>query len=78
MTLDELGLRLQVFKDAEEAAGNEMFMGIPDRWYEKPHWRCINEHVSTMYLKSQEGDLCLKCYEPLRMTFPEDKDGPLA
>ena len=79
MTLIELGARLQTLKDAEQAAGAEMFLGAPDRWYEKPRWRCPNDHVSTAYLKSEaaRADLCLACYEPVRLTFPEDRDGPL-
>lgn len=64
----------------EEATGAKMFLGKPDRWYEKPLWRCSNNHVSSFYLKSEErGSLCLEsgCYQPLYLTFPEDKDGPL-
>jgi len=79
MTQDELRARLQVLKDAEQAAGHEMFLGVPDHWYESPRWRCRKDHVSTMYLKADgRGDLCLECMEPVNMTFPEDKDGPLS
>lgn len=76
MTLHD---RLQALKDTEEAAGAPMFLGTPDRWYENPRWRCVNNHVSRVYLKSEAvgADLCLKCYEPVRLTFPEDRDGPL-
>ena len=78
MTQEELRARLQALKDAEQAAGHQMFLGAPDRWYESPRWRCSNDHVSAMYLKAEEkGDLCLECYEPVNLTFPEDKDGPL-
>lgn len=78
-TQTELRERLKALKDAEQVAGYEMFLGIPDRWYEKPRWRCRNDHVSTGYLKSEAvgGDLCLKCGEPVNLTFPEDKEGPL-
>lgn len=74
-----LNAKLLVLKEAERNAGAEMFLDIPDRWYEVPHWRCPNDHVSTAYLKSdaKRADLCLKCYEPVRLTFPEDRDGPL-
>ena len=54
MTQDELRARLQTLKDAEQAAGHEMFLGAPDRWYERPRWRCKNDHVSVMYLKAEE------------------------
>lgn len=79
MSLTLLYEALQARRRAEEAAGQKMFLGIPDRWYDDPHWRCSNHHVSTMYLKSEvSGDLCLKCFQPVYMTFPEDRDGPLA
>ncbi len=57
-----------------------MFLAIPDYWYDKPgpKYRCVNGHVSTCILKSEsKGDLCLECYGPLMMTFPNDKDGPM-
>ena len=58
-----------------------MFLGKPDRWYEDPHWRCVNGHVSTFYLNSEAVGACLclaaGCFQPLYLTFPEDKDGPL-
>lgn len=60
--------------------GGPLFMDQwPDRWYEDgPRWRCENEHVSSRYLKSEEdGCLCLVCFAPLVLTFPEDVDGPL-
>lgn len=63
-----------------EREGGEMFLGKPDRWYRHPScWRCVNDHVSTYYLKSeaQGGALCLECYQFVLLTFPEDKDGPL-
>lgn len=63
-----------------EAEGGEMFMGKPDRWWADPHWRCINGHVSTMIIKSEARgcDICSACREPVYLTFPEDRDGPLA
>lgn len=68
---------LRVKRQAEEDAGQEMFLGIPNRWYEKPRWRCRNNHVSSMYLKSEGvgADLCLGCFQAVYMTFPEDRDG---
>lgn len=61
----------------EEKSGQEMFMGFPDRWFADPHYRCKNDHVSTCILKSEsKGNLCLECYANVRLTFPEDRDGP--
>ena len=79
MNQAELRAKLDAYSDAEKLAGALMFMGVPDRWYEPMHFRCINEHISTMYLKSEaaRANLCLECGEPVELTFPEDKDGPL-
>jgi hypothetical protein len=56
----------------------ELFMGKPDRWYDKPKWRCTNDHVSDMYIKSEvAGDLCPRCQKNVVLTFPEDREGPL-
>lgn len=54
------------------------FFGVPDRWYEKPHWRCTSGHVSTMLLKSEArgGSVCLACFAPVRLTHPEDVELP--
>jgi hypothetical protein len=68
--------KLEYLAAYEEKIGFRMFMGKPDRWYEKAHWRCENNHVSLRYLKSSEqGDLCFACYKPVFLTFPEDVDG---
>lgn len=67
--------RLEAIAAAE---GGPMFMGWPDRWWEDHAWRCTNDHVSTRILSSEmKGDLCLACREPVTLTFPEDRDGPL-
>lgn len=56
--------------------GGPMWFGKPDRWYDSLTWRCENNHVSKVFLKSAErGDLCLACYKPVYLTFPEDVDG---
>lgn len=71
MDLDEF---VETHAVAERSAGTHMFMGIPDRWFDSPRWRCENGHVSTTILKS-EGlghDACLKCRARVRITFPED------
>lgn len=73
-----LGWCIDLISQYECDHGEMMFLGRPDRWYEKPAWRCPNEHVSRVYLKSEEkGDLCLACHENVRLTFPEDIEGPL-
>jgi len=72
----ELGEQLKAIARHE---GGPIFIGWPERWYENLHWRCPNKHVSTFYLKSEEAgaSLCLECYAPITLTFPEDRDGPL-
>lgn len=72
--LQELAGKL---KKIGEKEGGMMLLGKPARWYEKPHWRCVNNHVSTTYLKSEAkgGCVCLACYEFVVLTFPEDIDG---
>ncbi len=56
--------------------GAEDFMGLPDRWYERPTFRCCNGHVSLRYLKCERlgYNACLECMEPVVLTFPEDKE----
>lgn len=74
--LEALGALLRARADLE---GGPSFMGWPDRWWEDHSWRCINDHVSIRVLMSEArgGDVCLACYAPLHLTFPEDRDGPL-
>lgn len=46
------------------ARGDKMFMGIPDAWFEDPHWFCTNGHVSHCVLRSDSGaSRCLACRE---------------
>jgi hypothetical protein len=53
-----------------------LFLGIPDRWYDGNRWRCAKGHISRFILKSEvKGALCLECYEPVLLTFPEDEEG---
>lgn len=65
----EIVSAIKIFQDraiaAAEAAHEEMFLGIPDAWYEpSPVWGCDNGHVSRRYLKSEErGCLCLECHK---------------
>ena len=52
-------------------ADAELFMGLPDAWYDKPHWVCINGHVSSRYLKTElNGDCCLACCKPVILFAP--------
>lgn len=66
-------------KEIGRREDGETFAGKPDRWYVDAHWRCVNDHVSLAYLKSEAegGAVCLECGEWVMLTFPEDKDGPL-
>jgi hypothetical protein len=48
---------------AAEARGDEMFMGVPDAWFEEPHWFCTKGHVSRVYLRSESGSRCMACHE---------------
>jgi hypothetical protein len=54
-------------------------MGWPDRWWEAHRYRCANDHVSAVLLRSEQlgRDGCLVCQAEVHMTFPEDVDGPL-
>lgn len=74
-TIEDLAATLSLIGKLE---GGPTFMGIPDRWFDDAHWRCVNDHVSVRFLKSTElGDLCLACQEAVKLTFPEDVDGPI-
>ena len=44
----------------------------PISWYENPKWRCINGHISTRFLKTEYGDMCLACHTPVLITDPLD------
>lgn len=47
---------------AAEARGGEMFMGVPDAWFEEPHWFCTLGHVSRVYLRTDSGARCMACH----------------
>lgn len=71
MTDQELReLQRKHIKEAEEN-GELMFLGIPDSWFEDPHWMCRNEHVSRRYLKTEYDAVCLECYCTVRLMPPE-------
>lgn len=61
----------------ETLLGVPLFAGVPERWMDHPKWRCGNGHISTTILKSEAKgmNLCLGCYEPVSLTFPEDEEG---
>jgi len=68
---------IQRLQAAEIRIGDHGFLGMPERWLDDAvtrTFRCPNEHVSAMYLKSEVAgrDLCLACSEPVVRTFPED------
>jgi hypothetical protein len=66
----EIWLNKRIEKAKEE--GKELFMGVPDEWYENPLHCCNNGHINGMYLKSSEkGAVCLTCHEPSHI-FPSD------
>jgi hypothetical protein len=64
---------------AEEQAGAKMCLGIPDRWYEPPRYRCVRGHVASGVITSESGrgDSCQTCGAACMLTFPEDVGGPL-
>lgn len=62
--------RLVSWRDAlakqEKDSGADMFLGLPDSWYEPATFACENGHISTRYLKSEKlGEVCLACHKPL-------------
>jgi len=85
VTLNELGALLDKYAANEDMNGALMFLERPDRWYDDPHWRCINNHVNPEpvqgYLPGTyvwSFQLCPECGDLVRLTFPEDVPGPLA
>lgn len=56
-------LKFKIEKAKEQ--GEEMFLGVPDNWYENGIHICKNGHLNGMYLKSEmKGAVCIQCYEP--------------
>lgn len=90
MTFKELGQLLDKYAANEDINGALMLADRPDRWYDDPHWRCVNDHVNTNvkegggYVNKHDGSrefsyqICFDCGLPVRLTFPEDVSGPLA
>lgn len=48
-----------------EDDGDEMFLGMPDAWYEERTLFCADGHVSHVSLGTDDGDRCLSCRRPL-------------
>jgi hypothetical protein len=89
MTLTELSELLDRYATNEDMNGVLMLLERPDRWYDDPHWRCVNDHVNTEPVAGYRREnaqateewsfqLCPQCHHLVRLTFPEDKPGPLA
>ena len=56
----------------------ELFMGLPDSWYEKPTWACAMGHLSYRYLKSEKlGDVCLSCRKSIVLVPPDTTEEKL-
>ena len=54
--------------------------GIPERWLQDPTWRCVNSHVAKQCNRGRLGRReCVFrfCTSVVRLTFPEDRSGPL-
>jgi len=61
----------------DEPRDNWRERGKPHRWWEDPTWRCVGDHVSKRYVKSEAkgGGVCSVCFCFVHLTFPEDEDG---
>jgi len=67
--------RPKIIVEAYKKEKGPKFLDIPERWLDKPTWRCTKGHVSNMYIKSEsKGPICPVCQKPVYYTFPEDKD----
>jgi len=73
-----MSTRPQIIVEADAKENGERFLGTPERWLEKPTYRCENGHVSKMVLRSEKLNrpACLECQAPIWLTFPEDKEAP--
>lgn len=69
--------RLVIWRDSQ--ISGELFMGLPDSWYENPTWACSNGHVSSYYIKSSErGAACPACMRRVVMVPPGTTEWRLA
>ena len=55
-----------------EDVGGEIFLDIPEKWFDPTQYGCENGHVSIMYLKSEAlgSDVCLACHKPVYIIPP--------
>ena len=79
MTHTDLMRAIHAIRTQSATTGERMFMDIPETWFDAHKFRCANNHVSSLIILSEGygGNICPECYEPVMMTFPEDKTGPL-
>lgn len=77
--MDKVNTWLDSEKKKAAAAGINIFMGIPDTWFEpQVTFCCENGHVSHRFLKSEErGDLCLACFKSVRICPPDTNEEQL-
>ncbi len=77
-TAEERALRAQL-SELALAEGEPLIGGIPERWLQRPRFRCSNFHVADRYEVGRRGRMkCIFCELPVVQTFPEDRSGPLA
>lgn len=70
-------LQLEAIAEAR-AAGEDMFLGLPDAWYESATWGCENAHTMRMYIKSSlKGAMCPACQKPIVLLPPGYTDDTL-
>lgn len=69
--------RLVIWRNSQITG--ELFMDLPDAWYDNPTWACENGHISKRYLKSEKlGDVCLACSKPILLVPTETTEEKLA
>jgi len=57
----------------------ELFMGLPDAWYDEVTWACESGHISHRYLKSEAlgQNVCFACMKPIVLVPPETTEHKL-
>jgi len=59
--------------------GLDLFLGVPDLWYEHFTVVCIRGHVSRHVIRSEvHGDMCPECMRPCVMCQPSAVEIPLS
>ncbi len=61
------------WRDAQIAG--ELFMGLPDAWYDDVTWVCESGHISRRYLKSEAlgSNVCLACHKPIVLSLQKQQ-----